>query len=68
MKTNVFVCRQLARESKTRQLGVEFIDPQDFSAQVINSDPQHVESAITKVMALRHVVCLPRTTQAPTIF
>jgi len=40
----------LARESKNRQLGVEFIDPQDFSAQVINSDPQHVESAITKVL------------------
>ena len=41
---------QLARESKTRQLGVKFIDPQDFSARVINSDPQHIESAITMVL------------------
>ena len=40
----------MARESKNRQLGVEFIDPQDFSAGVINKDPQHVESTITKVL------------------
>ena len=39
MKTNVFVCRQLARESKNRELSVEIIDPQDFSAGVINKDP-----------------------------
>ena len=50
LKTNIFVCRQLAKQSKERQLGVAFIDPQDFSARVINSDPQHVESAITKVL------------------
>ena len=50
LKTNVLVCRQLARESKERQLGVAFIDPQDFSASVINSDPQHVQSAISTVL------------------
>ena len=41
---------QLARESKERQLGVAFIDPQNFSASVINSDPQHVQSAISTVL------------------
>ena len=41
---------QLARESKERQLGVAFIDPQNFSASVINWDPQHVQSAISTVL------------------
>ena len=40
----------MARESKERQLGVEFIDPQHFSASVINSDLAHVESAFSKVL------------------
>ena len=40
----------MARESKERQLGVAFIDPQQFSASVINSDPAHVESTNTKVL------------------
>ena len=51
MKTNILVCRQLARESKERQLGIAFIDPQYFSARVINSDPQHVQSAISTVLS-----------------
>ena len=40
----------MVRASKERQLGIAFIEPQDFSARVINSDPQHVEYAITKVL------------------
>ena len=40
----------MARESKNHQLGVEFIDPQGFSASVIDKDPQHVQSAITKFL------------------
>ena len=46
----MYLYRQLARESKECQLGVAFIDPQDFSAGVINLDLQHVQSAITKVL------------------
>ena len=50
LKTDIFVCKQLAKESKERQLGVELIDPQHFSASVINSDLAHVESAFSKVL------------------
>jgi len=51
LNTNVFVCKQLARKSKEGQLSVAFIDPQHFSASVINSDPQHVQSTISTVLS-----------------
>ncbi|RLN29727.1 hypothetical protein C2845_PM05G21350 [Panicum miliaceum] len=41
---------QLNKESKERQLGVAFIDPQHFSATVIAQDPDHVQSTISKDM------------------
>ena len=41
---------QFNKESKKRQLGVAFIDPQQFSATVIDRDPDHVKSTISEVL------------------
>jgi len=54
LKTNIFVCRQLAKESKERQLGVAFIDPQQFSTSMIDKEPEHVKSAISQVLKSSH--------------
>ena len=52
LKTNIFVCRQLNKESKERQLGVAFINPQMFSAAIIDQDPDHIKSTISEVLKL----------------
>ena len=41
---------QFNKESKKRQLGVAFIDPQQFSASVINREEDHIKSAISEVL------------------
>ena len=41
---------QFNKESKKRQLGVAFIDPQQFSTTVIDRDPDHVKSTISEVL------------------
>ena len=38
------------KESKERQLNVAFIDPQQFSATVIDRDPDHIKSTISEVL------------------
>ena len=40
----------MAKESKERQFGVAFIDPQQFSTSVIDKEPEHVKSAISQVL------------------
>ena len=50
LKTNIFVCRQLAKESNECQLGVAFIDPEKFTASMIEQNPDHVKSYISEVL------------------
>ena len=50
LKTNIFVCRQLAKESNECQLGVALIDPEKFTASMIEKNPDRVTTIVLDIL------------------
>ena len=50
LKPNIFVCRQLAKESNECQLGLALIDPEKFTASMIEKNPDCVTTIVLDIL------------------
>ena len=50
LKTNIFVCRKLAKQSNECQLGVALIDPEKFTASMIEKNPDRVTTIVLDIL------------------